>query len=55
MPAIKIRKHLPGITVDPNLPDLSKSPFIIKKVERAKAFIAKHGLPKDDKPTKKVK
>jgi len=42
------KKHLPGITIDPNMPDLSKSPFVIKKVERARAFIAKHGLPGKD-------
>jgi hypothetical protein len=40
-------KHLPGITIDPNMPDYSKDPFVIKKVERARAFIAKNGLPKD--------
>ncbi len=27
--------------------DYSKDPFIIKKNERARAFIAKHGLPED--------
>ena len=52
MPSTADKKHLPGITVDPNMPDFSKSPFIIKKVERARAFIAKHGLPKEDKPKK---
>src|ERR1700722_3736288 len=53
MRTTNIKKHLPGITVDPNVPDFSKSPFVIKKVERARAFIAKHGLPKDlDKPKK---
>ena len=47
------KKHLPGITVDPNMRDYSKDPFVIKKAERARAFIAKHGLPKDlDKPKK---
>lgn len=40
------------ITVDPNMPDFSKSPFIIKKVEKARAFIAKHGLPKQIKSKK---
>jgi hypothetical protein len=40
------------ITVDPNMPDFSKSPFVIKKVEKARAFIAKHGLPKGGKPKK---
>jgi hypothetical protein len=44
-------KLLPGITV-PSFWDVSKSPFVIKRVERAKALIAKHGLPKDDKPKK---
>jgi len=51
MPATANKKHLPGITVNPNIPDFSKSPFIIKKVERARATIAKYGLPKD-KPKK---
>ena len=40
------------ITVDPNMRDYSKDPFVIKKVERARAFIAKHGLPEDTKPKK---
>lgn len=46
------RKHELSITVDPTIPDFSKSPFALKKVERARAFIAKHGLPKEDKPKK---
>jgi hypothetical protein len=45
-------RHLPGITYDPNMPDISNSPYILEKVERAKAFIAKHGLPKVVKPKK---
>ena len=45
-------KHLPGITVNNNIPDYSKSPFIIKKAEKARATIAKYGLPKEDKPKK---
>jgi hypothetical protein len=40
-----------SITVDPNLPDFSKSPFALKKAEKARAFIAKNGLPKS-KPKK---
>jgi hypothetical protein len=48
MPTTSNKKHLPGITVDPNIPDFSKSPFVIKKVERARAFIAKHGLPEEE-------
>jgi hypothetical protein len=47
------KKHEPAITVDPNMPDFSKSPFAIKKVERARAFIAKHGLPKKEEAKKK--
>ena len=46
------KKHLPGITVDPNMPDYSKDPFVIKKVEKARAFIAKNGLPKDGRGKK---
>lgn len=49
------KKHLPGITVDSNIPDFNKSPYAIKKAERARALIAKHGLPKDNKPAKKGK
>jgi len=45
------KKHLPGIAINPNMRDYSKDPFVIKKVERARAFIAKHGLP-EDKPKK---
>jgi hypothetical protein len=41
-----------AITIDPNMPDFSKSPYAIKKAERARAFIAKHGLPKEEKPKK---
>jgi hypothetical protein len=40
------------LTVDPNMRDYSKDPFIVKKVERARAFIAKHGLP-ENKPARK--
>jgi len=37
------------------MPDVSKDPFFVKKAERAKALIAKYGLPKEDKHTKKGK
>lgn len=37
--------YKPQITIDPNMRDYSDDPFIVKKVERARAFIAKHGLP----------
>ena len=52
MPTKTKTKHLPGITVDPNMIDCSNSPYILEKVERAKAFIAKHGLPKEVKSKK---
>jgi|HubBroStandDraft_2_1064218.scaffolds.fasta_scaffold2172464_1 hypothetical protein len=55
MSKAKTGKHSSGIIVIPSLLEVSKSPFIIEKVERARAFIAKHGLPKDDKPAKKTK
>jgi hypothetical protein len=49
------RKHLPGITVDPNMRDYSKEPFFIKKAERARAFIAKHGLPGEEEEEESAK
>jgi hypothetical protein len=52
MPNKATNKHLPGITVDPNMPDYSKDPFVIKKLERARAFIVRNGLPKGRKPKK---
>jgi hypothetical protein len=33
--------------VDKKMKDYGKAPFFIKKAEEAKAFIQKHGLPKD--------
>jgi hypothetical protein len=48
-------KYLPGITVVPTLAEVSKSPFIIKKAERARALAAKYGLLKEDKPARKGK
>ena len=47
------KKHELIITVDPNMPDFSKSPFALKKAEKARAFIAKHGLPGNNKSKKK--
>ncbi len=55
MPKTTTGKHLPGITVVPSLSEVSKSPFVIKKIEKARALIAKYGLPKEDKPVKKGK
>jgi hypothetical protein len=40
------------VTVDPNMRDHSKDAFFVKKAEKARAFIAKHGLPKSEKPKK---
>jgi len=45
--SIRAHKNInPTITIDPNMRDYSKEPFIIKKAEKSRAFIAKHGLPK---------
>ena len=55
MAATTTKKRLPGITIDPNMPDVSKDPYFVKKAERAKALIARYGLPQDDKPAKKTK
>jgi hypothetical protein len=45
------RKNKPVATNEPVIlggtSDLSQSPFALKKAERARAFIAKNGLPKD--------
>jgi hypothetical protein len=54
MPAAD-KKHLPGITVNPNMRDYSKDPYFVKKAEKARALIAKYGFPKDEKPAKKSK
>lgn len=40
------------VTYDPNTPDYNKTPYAIKKAERAKALIAKYGLPKESKSKK---
>jgi hypothetical protein len=55
MPTPADKKHLPGITVNPNMRDYSKDPFFIKKAERAREFLAKHPLPKEESPIKKAK
>ena len=40
------KKGNSAITIDPNMRDYSKDPYILKKAEKARAFIEKHGLPK---------
>jgi hypothetical protein len=40
------------IAIDPDMPDYNKTSFAIKKAEKARALIAKYGLPKDGKPKK---
>jgi hypothetical protein len=42
-----------NITVDKNMPDYTKDPYFVKKAEKAREFIDKHGLP--DSITKKKK
>jgi hypothetical protein len=39
--------HLPGITVNPNIPDVRNDPYVVKKRERARELIAKHPIPED--------
>lgn len=48
-----LTRKIEGVTivVDPNMRDHSKDAFFVKKAEKAKAFIAKNGLPKE-KPKK---
>ena len=43
---VTTKKTSLGIPIDPNMRDYSKEPYFIKKAEKARAFIAKHGLPK---------
>jgi len=52
MRTVTPKKGEPLMTIDPNIPDLNKTEFARKKAERARAFIAKHGLPKDEKGKK---
>ena len=45
------KKNKPAAANEPvttgGIPNLHQSPFALKKAERARAFIAKNGLPKD--------
>jgi hypothetical protein len=52
MRTITPKKGEPLMTIDPNIPDLNKTEFAQKKAERARAFIAKHGLPKGEERKK---
>ena len=54
-PILKKSKEQALITIDANTRDYSKDPLVVKKVERARAFIAKHGLPKDKHKNAKSK
>ena len=45
-----------SITVDENMEDFSKDPFVVAKNEKAAKLIAKYGLPKSfQKKTKSLK
>lgn len=44
-----------SITYNSDMPDYNKTPYAIKKAEKARAFIAKHGLPKKGSTGKKGK
>lgn len=40
------KKRQDHITVVHNMPDLHNDPYVVEKVERARAFLKKAGLPK---------
>jgi hypothetical protein len=40
------------ITVVSNMPDYSKDPFFVKKAQRSKEFLDKHGFPEEWMPKK---
>lgn len=46
------KKGKAAVTLNPDMPDYNKTSFAIKKAEKARALIAKYGLPKGDKPKK---
>jgi hypothetical protein len=46
------KKGTSTITIDPNMRDYRNDPFILKKAEKARAFIEKHGLPKKGRAKK---
>ena len=50
--AIVNKKGIPAIPIDPNMRDYRKEPYFIKKAEKARAFIEKHGLPKKENARK---
>lgn len=55
MPTATKKKHLPGITINPNMPNYSKDPFFVKKAEKVRALLAKYPFPKDLNISKKAK
>jgi hypothetical protein len=46
------KKGISTITIDSNMQDHRNDPFIVKKAEKARAFIEKHGLPKKGRSKK---
>jgi hypothetical protein len=48
------KKGKASVTMNPDMPDYNQTSFAVKKAEKARALIAKYGLPKADK-TKKGK
>jgi hypothetical protein len=51
----KVKEGQLAVSIDPNMRDYSQDPFIVNKVESARAFIAKHGLPKEKLKNEKSK
>jgi hypothetical protein len=51
-PLEKLKSIKIDITIVPSLPDYSKEPFVRKKVEEAKEFLKKYGIPESFKEKK---
>lgn len=49
------KKYNVSITIDHDIPDLSNDPFVLAKLEKAKKFIAEHGLPESSNTKLKAK
>ena len=52
MPTNTSKQRQSHITVVHDMRDYSKDPFVLEKLERARAFFAKNGVPKISKPKK---
>ena len=46
------KKNEPVVVYDPNTPDYNKTPYAMRKAEKARALIAQYGLPRESKSKK---